>query len=161
MSHFQRSNPFAALSDEVENVSEVMQKQRKIYQKSMHILTDRVCIDETYEYMVGTGKPLLASELRILAEKMDDAFAQYEASKAKLEARYVENRKKHPNDIDYALSEYLRMEKDELAHIYEKYARKHDREFARKEGKLDEYEDELDQEWDDYNHNISMCVDRY
>jgi RNase adaptor protein for sRNA GlmZ degradation len=118
---------------------------------------------ETYENMVA--KPLLASEMRILKEKMNDAFTQYENSKAKLEAHYVESRKKHPDDIDYEFSESLRMERQHLGSIYDKYANKHAEELARKEGRLEEYcwerQQEIEQEWDDYNHNISMYVDRY
>lgn len=139
------------------------EKQHAKYRKSMSLLTDRVSIDETYENIVG--KPLIASEMRILEEKMNDAFTQYENSKAKLEAHYVESRKKHPDDIDYEFSESLRMERDRLGSIYDKYYDKHARELARKEGRLEEYEaerqQESEQEWDDYNHNISMYVDRY
>jgi hypothetical protein len=156
------------------------EKQHARYRKSMSILTDRVGSstisgettsmwdllfrrDEKYKNMVV--KPLLASEMRILEEKMNDAFTQYENSKAKLEARYVESRKKHPDDIDYEFSESLRMERDRLKFIYHKYADKHAEELARKEGRLEEYywerQEEIEQEWDDYNHNISMHVDRY
>ena len=141
----------------------VLDDEHAIYRKSMSLLTDRVSIDETYENIVG--KPLIASEMRILEEKMNDAFTQYENSKAKLEAHYVESRKKHPDDIDYEFSESLRMEREHLGFIYDKYADKHARELARKEGRLDEYEaerqQESEQDWDDYNHNISMYVDRY
>lgn len=57
------------------------------------------------------------------------------------------------------------MERDRLGSIYDKYYDKHARELARKEGRLDEYDwerqQESEREWDDYNHNISMHVDRY
>ena len=153
------------------------EKQHKRYRKLMSLLTERVGLpgettsmwdllfrrNETYGNMVV--KPLLASEMRILEEKMNDAFTQYENSKAKLEAHYVESRKKHPDDIDYDFSESLRMERERLKSIYHKYADKYAEEVARKEGRLEEYylerQQEIEQEWDDYNHNISMHVDRY
>jgi len=139
------------------------ENQHARYRKSMFLLSDRVGLNEMYENMVG--KPLLASEMRILEEKMNDAFTQYENSKAKLEAHYVECYKKHPDDVDHKLSEYLRMERNRFESIYDKYYDKHSRELARKEGRLEEYDwerhQESAQEWDDYNHNISMYVDRY
>ena len=169
--NYATSNIFNVLADDDEH-----EKQHARYRKSMSLLTGRVGLtnsmsmwdllfrrDETYENIVG--KPLIASEMRILEEKMNDAFTQYENSKAKLEAHYVESRKKHPDDIDYEFSESLRMERDRLEFIYDKYYDKHARELARKEGRLEEYDwerqQESEREWDDYNHNISMHVDRY
>ena len=177
MLNYATSNIFKVLDDDDEH--SVDEKQHTRYRKSMSLLTGRVGLsgetnsmsmwdllfrrDETYENMFA--KPLLTSEMRILEEKMNDAFTQYENSKAKLEAHYVESRKKHPDDIDYEFSESLRMERDRLGFIYDKYYDKHSRELARKEGRLEEYEAERQQEsereWDDYNHNISMHVDRY
>ena len=140
---------FILLSDDVEK------KQHAIYRRSMSLLTDRV--DSA---TINLRKPLLASEMKILEEKMNDAFTQYKNSKINLEAHYVESRKKHPDEIDYEFSESLRMERNRLESIYNEYADKHARELARKEGRLEEFDwerrQESEQEWDDYNHNISM-----
>ena len=153
------------LNYDTSNIFKVDEKQHARYRKSMSLLTDRVGLSTISWSKNRIGKPLLISEMRILEEKMYDAFTQYENSKAKLQAHYVESRKKHPDDIDYDFSEFLQMERDHLGYIYEKYADKHARELAKKEGILDEYEaerqHESEREWDNYNHNISMYVDRY
>lgn len=148
------------LSMSEDTFSDVEKKQHAIYRRSMSLLTDRVDSSTSrWDFM----KPLLASEMRILEEKMNDAFTQYKNSKIKLEAHYVESRKKHPDEIDYEFSESLRMERNRLESIYYEYADKHARELARKEGRLEEFDwerrQESEQEWDDYNHNVSMYVD--
>jgi RNase adaptor protein for sRNA GlmZ degradation len=133
------------------------------YRFAMSVLLDRVSINECWERTNKNGRPLLKSELRILKEKTDEAYFRFQASNAKLETRYVENRKKHPDDIDYDASEFLRYEKVQLGHIYEKYASKYDRECAKRELRLPEYEDKLEQEaereWDEYNFNVSQYID--
>jgi len=143
------------------NQHPVDEKQHTIYRKSMSLLTDRVGLSE----IIFIIKPLLECEMRILDEKMNDAFTQYKNSKAKLEAHYAECYKKHPTDADHEFSEYLRMERDRFGSIYDKYYDKHSRELSRKKGKLEEYDcerqQEFEREWDDWNHNISMHVDRY
>jgi len=143
---------FILLTDDVDK------KLHAIYRRCMSLLIDRVGSST-----INLRKPLLASEMRILEEKMNDAFTQYKNSKINLEAHYVESRKKHPDEIDYEFSESLQMERNRLESIYNKYAEKHSREVARKEDRLDEYDwerrQEMDQEWDDYNHNVSMYVD--
>jgi hypothetical protein len=149
--HKKMEDTFILLSDE---------KQHAIYRRTMFLLTDRVDSSTSRWDII---KPLLASEMRILEEKMNDAFTQYKNAKMNLEAHYVESRKKHPDEVDYEFSESLRLERNRLESIYNKYADKHARELARKEDRLEEYDwerqQEMDQEWDDYNHNVSMYVD--
>jgi len=136
---------------------------RKNYRFAMSVLVDRISIDECWKMTNENGSPLLKSELRILSEKMHEAYLHFQASKANLEARYIENREKHPDDVDYNASEVLRCEKDQLGHIYEKYVSKYDRECAKREGRLSEYEDvlnaELEREWDDYNFKVFQYID--
>jgi hypothetical protein len=141
----------------------IQAQAHKNYRFAMSVLMDRISIDECWKMTNKNGCPLLKSELRILREKMHESYLQFQASKENLEACYVENRKKHPDDIDYNASEVLRCKKDQLGHIYEKYSSKYDRECAKREGRLSEYEDELkaelEQDWDNYNFEVSQCID--
>lgn len=141
------------LSDNQDDV-----EYQRAHRITMSVLKDRVCIDEVWANTNYTGCPLIASEYRILSEKMNDAFLQFQESKIKLEECYTKNReKKIPSEEDYNASRLLGLERDRAGEIYEKYTRKHARETAKKEGKLCEYEKELDgelekewQDWQDY-----------